>query len=211
MMKIAYVGWAKRSVPNIAAVRWARCTSSRHAGCLSGKTRRQGIRCALPNLRTTRHQQQGVSLIEAVLFIVVVSVALVVVLKAFDIANQGSADPILRRQSLAIAQSLLDEISFKPFGGAATDVTADGYTAGPVTSATRALADDVDDYNGFSMNGIRSLDNSVLTGLSNYQATVVVAAAAFGGVPSTAGYRITVTVTDPSGAQLALEGYRASY
>jgi hypothetical protein len=29
-----------------------------------------------------------------VLFIVVVSVALVVVLKAFDIANQGSADPL---------------------------------------------------------------------------------------------------------------------
>lgn len=157
------------------------------------------------------HDQRGVSLIEAVLFIVVVSVALVVVLKAFDIANQGSADPILRRQSLAIAQSLLDEISFKPFGSAATDVTADGYTAGPVTSATRALADDVDDYNGFSMNGISSLDNTVLTGLGNYRASVVVAAAAFGSVPSSDGYRIIVTVTDPSGADSVLEGYRANY
>lgn len=153
----------------------------------------------------------GVSLIEAVLFIVVVSVALVVVLKAFDIANRGSADPVLRRQSLAIAQSLLDEISAKPFGDAASDDPAQGGFAGPYTSANRQWFDDVDDYNGFSMSGIRSLDNSVLTGLSQYQAAVAVAAAAFGTVPAGAGWRITVTVTDPAGAQLALDGYRADY
>jgi MSHA pilin protein MshD len=158
-----------------------------------------------------RRLQLGVSLIEAVMFIVVVSVALVVVLKAFDIANQGSADPVLRRQSLAIAQALLEEISFKPFGDAATDVTGDGYTAGPVTSATRALADDVDDYNGFSMNGIRSLDNTAVTGLESYRASVVVALAAFGSVSSSAGYRITVTVTDPANNTLTLDGYRANY
>ncbi len=159
------------------------------------------------------HPQRGVSLIEAVLFIVVVSIALVVVLKAFDIANQGSADPVLRRQSLAIAQSLLDEISFKPFGSAATDDVAQGGFAGPYTSANRQWFDDVDDYNGFSMNvdGIRSLDDTALTGLGHYQASVAVVAAAFGSVPATAGYRITITVTDPSGAQLALEGYRANY
>ncbi len=163
-------------------------------------------RCSLPFA-----SDAGVSLIEAVLFIVVVSVALVVVLKAFDIANQGSADPVLRRQSLAIAQSLLDEIVAKPFGNADTDDVTQGAFAGPYTSENRQRFDDVDDYNGFSMNGIRSLDNTALTGLDQYQAAVVVAAAAFGSVPSTAGYLVTVTVTDPSGAQLALDGYRANY
>jgi len=108
----------------------------------------------------TRRVQIGVSLIEAVLFIVVVSVALVVVLKAFDIANQGSADPLLRRQALAIAQSLLDEINQKPFGDSNTDDVAQGGFAGPYTSANRQWFDDVDDYDGFSMNGIRRLDNS---------------------------------------------------
>jgi MSHA pilin protein MshD len=156
-------------------------------------------------------KQHGVSLIEAVLFIVVVSVALVVVLKAFDIANTGSADPLLRRQALAIAESLLDEISAKPFGDANTDDVAQGGFAGPYTSANRQWFDDVDDYNGFSMNGIRSLDNTTLTGLNAYQASVAVAAAAFGGVPASAGYRITVSVTDPAGRQLTLEGYRANY
>lgn len=153
----------------------------------------------------------GVSLIEAVLFIMVVSVALVVVLKVFDLANQGSADPLLRRQALAIAQSLLDEICAKPFGDAASDDVAQGGFAGPYTSANRQWFDDVNDYDGFSMSGIRSLDNSPLTGLDRYQASVTVVAAAFGTLPSSAGYRISVTVIDPSGAQIALDAYRADY
>jgi MSHA pilin protein MshD len=188
------VGWSKRSVPNIAAVRWARC--------------------ALPNLRKTLHLQQGVSLIEAVLFIVVVSVALVVVLKTFDIANQGSVDPLIRRQALAIAQAMLDEISAKPFGSAATDVTADGYTAGPVNSATRANADDIDDYDGYDQTGITTLSNAPLTGLENYQVHVDVdpiTSGELGTVPVADAFRITVTVTAPSGEQFVLAGYRANY
>lgn len=163
-------------------------------------------RCAWPNLRPARHLQHGVSLIEAVMFIVVVSVALVAVLKAFDIANQGSADPILRRQSLSIAQSLLDEVSLKDFA----NPSPGGY-AGPYNAATRSQFDDVMDYNGLTLAGISDLSGTAVTGLSGYRAVVAVVAAAFGSVPSTAGYRISVTVTDPSGAQLALEGYRASY
>ena len=188
------VGWAKSSVPNIVAVRWARCS--------------------LPNLRTTRHLQQGVSLIEAVLFIVIVSVALVVVLKAFDISNQGSADPLLRRQALAIAQAMLDEISAKEFGSVATDVTADGYTAGPINSATRANADDIDDYDGYDQTGITTLNNAPLNDLDNYHVHVDVdpiTAGELGSVPVADAYRITVSVTDPSGAQLVLAGYRADY
>ena len=147
----------------------------------------------------------GVSLIEAVIFIVIVSVALVVVLKAFDIANQGSADPLLRRQSLAIAQSLLDEISFKDFAN------PDGGYAGPYNTATRSQFDDVMDYNGFSMNGIRDLTGTPIPDLSNYSASVSVTDAAFGTVPSSAGYRISVSVTDPANNVLSLDAYRANY
>jgi len=150
-------------------------------------------------------RQHGVSLIEAVLFIVVVSIALVVVLKAFDVANQGSANPVLRRQALAIAESLLDEISFKDFAN------PPGGFAGPYNAATRSQFDDVMDYNGLSLAGISTLSGAPLTGLSGYNARVAVAAAAFGMVPASAGYRISVTVTDPSGSQLVLDGYRANY
>lgn len=158
--------------------------------------------------------QTGFTLVEEVLFIVVVSIALVVVLKAFDLANRGSADPLLRRQSLAIAQSLLEEISYQPFGSAASDDPAQGGFAPPSpnnVAANRQWFDDVDDYHGFTMSGITTLGNSALPGLAQYQAAVTVEAAGFGGVPASAGYRITVTVTDPAGEQLALTGYRANY
>ncbi len=150
-------------------------------------------------------RSHGVSLIEVILFMVVVSVALVVLLKAFNQAAVASADPVLRRQSLAIAQSLLEEISPKDFSN-----PTDGY-AGPYNAATRSQFDDVMDYNGLLLNGISDLTGTAVTGLSGYSASVAVAAAAFGNVPADAGWRITVTVTDPSGQQLALDGYRANY
>jgi len=155
--------------------------------------------------------QQGFSLVEVILFIVVVSVALVVMIKAFTLANVGSADPVLRRQSLAIAQAMLEEISFKPFGSTATDDTSQGGFAGPYTAANRQYFDDVDDYSGFAMSGITALDNTPLLGLGGYSVAVTVAQAAFGGVPAGAGWRITVTVTDPAGRSLSLDGYRANY
>lgn len=148
----------------------------------------------------------GVSLVEAVLFMVVVSVALVVLIKAFNQAAVASADPVLRRQSLAIAQSLLEEISLKDFA----NPSPGGYS-GPYNAATRSQFDDVMDYNGLTMNGITDLSGTALAGLAGYRAAVVVTAAAFGSVPSSAGWRITVSVTDPAGRQLALEGYRADY
>ncbi|MDO9224931.1 MAG: pilus assembly protein MshD [Pseudomonadota bacterium] len=148
----------------------------------------------------------GVSLIEAVLFMVVVSVALAVLVKAFDQAAVASADPVLRRQSLAIAQSLLEEISFKDFA----NPSPGGY-AGPYNAATRSQFDDVMDYNGLTLNGISDLSGAAVAGLAGYRADVTVTAAAFGAVPAGAGWRITITTTDPAGRTLALDGYRANY
>lgn len=161
------------------------------------------VRTAHP---TPCHLQHGVSLIEAVLFMVVVSVALAVLVKAFDQAAVASADPVLRRQSLAIAQALLEEVGVKDFA----NPTPGGYT-GPYNAATRGLFDDVMDYNGLTLNGISDLSGAAVAGLSAYSAGIAVTAAAFGGVPAGAGWRITVTVSDPAGRQLALEGYRANY
>ena len=150
--------------------------------------------------RPCRPQQTGFSLVEVILFIMVVSIALVVVLQAFSLANAGSADPVLRRQSLAIAQALLEEISYKPV----TD-------PGGGSPANRAQFDHVDDYDGYTLSGIRSLDGTALSGLGSYQVSISVAQAAFGNVPLADGRRITVTVTDPAGRQLAMDAYRATY
>ncbi len=170
-------------------------------GCAARTDLRQVVRAAHPTRLST-----GVSLIEVVLFMVVVSVALAVLLKAFEQSAVASADPVLRRQSLAIAQSLLDEIRAKDFA----NPNPGGY-AGPYNAIARSQFDDVMDYNGLALNGISDLSGAAVTGLSAYSAAIAVAAATFGGVPAGAGWRITVTVRDPAGQQLALEGYRANY
>lgn len=149
--------------------------------------------------------QHGFSLVETVLFMVVVGVALAAVVNAFNIANRASVDPLLGRQSLAIAQALLEEIQYKDFAN-----PPGGY-AGPYNATTRPLFDDVMDYHGLTLSGISDLAGNAVAGLEGYSASVGVAAAAFGPVPADAGWRITVTVTDPAGQSLSLDGYRADY
>ncbi|MEW5893244.1 MAG: type II secretion system protein [Pseudomonadota bacterium] len=150
-------------------------------------------------------RQSGVSLVELILFIVIVGIAVAAVLQVYGVTARANADPLLRRQSLAIAQALMEEIGHK------AAANPPGGFAGPYTPANRWLFDDVLDYNGFSMAGIADLTNVPISGLENYRLEVAVVSAAFGPVPISAGLRFTVTVTDPTGEPTVLEGYRASY
>lgn len=147
--------------------------------------------------------ERGFSLVEAVMFIVVVSIALVVLVQSYNLATVGLAEPVVRRQTLACAQALMEEILLKDFAN-----PSGGY-AGPYSAATRSQFDDVMDYNGLTLTGISDLANTPIAGLENYSANVSVTATAFGGVPLAGGWRVRVTVTNPNGGQVVLEGYRA--
>ena len=122
-------------------------------------------------------QQLGVTLVELVVFMVIVSVALVGVLKVLDITNRGSADPLVRKQAISIAESLLLEIEQQSFTlcdpedpNAATAVTTADCTGGAGSSQDKGGAaltspspntesrysatapfDNVADYGGFAM------------------------------------------------------------
>lgn len=148
---------------------------------------------------------------EVVVFILLVGVALAAVLQVYRLAAVGSAEPLVRRQALAVAQALIEEVAARPFGSAASDDSAQGGFAGPYTLANRQFFDDVDDYHGLAMNGIRRLDNTPVAGLEGYGARVEVTPDALGGVPATDSLRIRVTVTPPSGAPLVLETYRTNH
>lgn len=65
--------------------------------------------------RYDKTRQLGVTLIELIVFIVIVSVAIVGVLKALNVANTNSVNPMLTKQALSIAESLLNEIEQQPF------------------------------------------------------------------------------------------------
>lgn len=151
---------------------------------------------------------RGVSLIELIMFIVIVSVALAGILLVMNAVTRGSADPVVRKQAIAAAYSLLEEIELQDF------ISASGATVA-VTQANRASTYHVvSDYNGFSTAGIFPVSGVAPTsGLENYNAsvTVIPEAAAWNGIAAGSAVQINVAVTAPNGETITATGYRAAY
>jgi type II secretory pathway pseudopilin PulG len=57
----------------------------------------------------------GISLIEVLLFIVIVGIAVSGMLAAFRLSVQKSTDPLSRKQVIAIAESMMEEVQLMPF------------------------------------------------------------------------------------------------
>lgn len=178
--------------------------------------------------RSMRACRRGLTMIELVIFMVVVSAALAGVLRVFMQATVASADPPLTRQALAVAESLLEEVQLMPLtfcdgddanvatatstAGCATLVDALGAEAGEGRYATPQF-DHVNDYHGFTMAGITDISNNAVAGLAGYSASVTVAAAALDSITAVSGdaLRITVTVTGPGSTSITLEGWRSRH
>jgi MSHA pilin protein MshD len=62
-----------------------------------------------------RHRSAGFSLIEVVVFIVVLGIAFVGMLVLYNRVTSASVDPMVRKQALAIASSLLEEIELRAY------------------------------------------------------------------------------------------------
>ena len=70
---------------------------------------------ALNTEHRTRNTEHGLTLIELIMFIVIVSVGIAGILLALTKSIRTSADPVVRKQALAIAESLLEEIELMSF------------------------------------------------------------------------------------------------
>lgn len=82
-------------------------------------------------------RQFGMTLIELIMFIVIVGAALAGVLSVLDITARSSADPMVRKQMLAIAEAMLEEVQSQAFTwcdpddpNAATATSSAGCTGG---------------------------------------------------------------------------------
>lgn len=109
-------------------------------------------------------RQCGLTLIELIVFIVIVGVALAGVLTVLNHTTQHSADPMVRKQALAIAEAILDEVMAQAFTwcdpddpqAATATSNAVGTTGcssaalvealGPEGAETRGTYDNVSDY-----------------------------------------------------------------
>lgn len=157
--------------------------------------------------------QAGVSLIELVIFIVIISVGIAGLLSVMNLTTRSSADPMLRKQALAVAEAMLEEIQLKDFHNP-VDPNAFTSAVTPPIQADRINFDDIGDYHGFSTDGVFAIDGSApLPGLGSYSVNVTVVNAALGSITAASGNakRISVTVSGPADTVVMLEGYRTNY
>jgi MSHA pilin protein MshD len=170
-------------------------------------------------LQVRQRRQRGFTLIELIIFIVVVAAGLAGILSVMNTVVKSSADPMIRKQTVAIAESLLEEILLKnycdpdPAGAPAPTCGTHVVKAG---TCPRALFDNVDDYAGYTTaSGIVDM-TCAASGLANYNITSVTVANAIAAdnaalaalVPPAK--KVTVTVTGPQGP-ITLVGYRSNY
>lgn len=168
----------------------------------------------------SRRAQRGLSLIEVVVFIIVLGIAFAGMLILFNQVTRASVDPLVRKQTLAIASSLLEEIELRPFTycdpddpNVYTAASTAGCTSGayvenigpdtlPSSSAETRYAeprfDNVNDYHGFEMGsgttsaGIKTADSDGATSIADL-----------------ADYAVRVSVAEISGGELPSIGTTA--
>lgn len=149
---------------------------------------------------------RGFSLVELIIAIVIMSAGLAGLMSVIPFAIRTSADPMLTKQALTIAEGLLNEISAKPFSNPA------GGFSGAATQANRAFFDDAQDYNGYNSTGAYAIEGvTPITGLGSYDVSVSVAGTALSAATAADCLLITVTVSYPGGNTITLSGYRLNY
>lgn len=148
------------------------------------------------SIQTVSFKQAGVTIIELVLSMVIISIALVGILSVMNLTVAHSADPVVHQQAVAIAESYLEEITLQAYSGGA--------------SSGRANFDDVDDYNGLSDSGVHDQQGNAVPGLSSYNVSVAVSApmSLSGGVNAK---RISVSISGPGITGLSLVSYKMQY
>ena len=143
--------------------------------------------------------QRGMTLVELVMTIVILGIAAAALFSAMAAITGRSADPMLRQQSLAIAEAYMEEITLQAFSD------PDG-----LADCGRSCFDDVGDYHGLD-EAPHDARGDAIDALSSYQVQVAVSAQALGPAPGVAARHIQVTVTDSTGQPMVLDGYRTNY
>ena len=160
-----------------------------------------------PN-QTFPRDHSGVTLIEMIVFIVVVSIALVALITVFNEAMTNSVDPLIRVRALECAQAKLDEVSARKFdentptGGIPACGSAETGAVACAGIIADADFDDIGDYNG----------QTFVDGDCNVSVTVVGEGTDLGLADDANLVRlITVTSTMPDGSAMVLSAYQTNF
>jgi MSHA pilin protein MshD len=179
-----------------------------------------------------RADERGISLVELIVFIVIVGVAVIGVVGALGMSTRSSADPMVQKQALALAEAFMEEVQLQPFtycdpddANAASATSANDCTGGAAginnegrlplgpepgearMAGSAAPFDNVSDYNGYDSNdpavgGIRDVTGALIPGLAAYRARVGVSQQALGAIPASDALLVEVRVDGPPGTDI---------
>ncbi|NML60848.1 type II secretion system protein [Massilia sp. RP-1-19] len=184
-------------------------------------------------------RQRGVTLIELIMFIVIIGAALAGLLQVLNFTTKGSADPVRQKQALMIAEGLLEEVrlagftycdptdpkAVEPTTTSAADCTiqesfGQGRGGEPVGSRPYDNINDYVDEPGvakaaFNNTADKLADtNGTPMEVDGYSAQVTISPAALNGIGGTGAdsdvLHIKVEVSY-DGQTLALDAYRTRY
>lgn len=175
----------------------------------------------------------GFTLIELIIGIVVLGIAAVGIMTALGRTTTLNVDPLLRAQSLALAQSFLDEAGGKPFYPQDLDPRFDTEPEAPINPCDPAEQPDLTTlpdasrsvlltyvcaYDGYAAStheaGLMTPDGNPIEGLDGYDVRVSVSRDSAGGITGALDpdcvLRVTVEAADPSGTTTRLHAFRTS-
>ena len=186
-------------------------------------------------IKPLRTRQAGLTIVELLMFMVIVGIALAGILQVMRFTTANSADPLRRKQALMIAEALLEEVRQSGF----TYCDPGSPDAAEATSTAACTIkenwgneapsprpyDNVNDYVGAAgaataaFNGATGGLADVLgrpLNLAGYGATVAITPDRLGDIVAGAGadseaLRIRIVVTYGGGDPVTLDGYRARY
>jgi MSHA pilin protein MshD len=153
------------------------------------------------------------TLIELVVALVILGVASAGVLVALQLSLRYSADPLVRRQALAVAESLMEEISSRaissldlhnPAAAIANGMGPEAVTGESRTSATLGF-DNVDDYADYSQQGtLTDAAGNAWPLIGQYASCVIVSVPTLpiGSVAASEWLQIQVNIFGPGGAAM---------
>lgn len=179
-----------------------------------------------------RARQRGITLVEMIIFIVIIGIAVAGVLGVMTMTTKNSADPLRRKQALMIAEALLEEVELAGFtycdpasnnANSATSVAACDVPEawGPEPTGNQRPFDNVNDYAGSATpfnNGAGQLSDVNLRalGVQGYTATLSIVPEnlndiAGGNTADPSVLRITVVVNYDGANFVRLDGYRTRF